>query len=242
MGLLSSRCWPSPASIIIPGAIVWKPHLRACASFRICLPHLSRLPAEHTQPSPLARTSLNEALKDTGNSLRFRKNLYPTDTTPAPSSPGPASRKPSCHEPCEGELRAIEDGMPKSHHIRISNILPGASQPCSHRRKPEAHGLLSCPAWSSHWQDLCAGHALGWVTNALLSWMQWACSFPLLGSPLPWLIIPWNLLWLGDWACAPGLCPKCTNSDCLGYQACPRAEHRAWGSTCCPEMFFFFFS
>lgn len=145
-----------------------------------------------TQPSPLARTSLNEALKDTGNSLRFRKNLCPADTTPAPSSPGPASRKPSCREPCEGELRATEDGMPKSHHIRLSNILRGASQPCSHRRKPAAHGLLSCPACSSHRQDLCTGHALGWVTDALLSWMQWACSFPFLGSPLPWLIIPWN--------------------------------------------------
>lgn len=47
-------------------------------------PPLSHPPDERTQPAPLVQTSLND-LKDTGNSLLFRKNLSPIN--PAPIRP-----------------------------------------------------------------------------------------------------------------------------------------------------------
>ena len=128
-------------------------------------PHLSHPPGEWTQPAPLVQTSLNEALKDTGNSLLFRKNLCPTNPAPIRSSPGPASRKPSCQEPNRG-WEALRMKCRSYRLIHTLNILPGASPSCSRHQKPGAHEPVFCPPCPS------TGHALSWVTNALLSWLQ----------------------------------------------------------------------
>lgn len=57
MGLHSPRCSPTSMSIMFLGLILWKPHLRAFGSFRICLPHLPTSPTPQLSGHSLLQLS-----------------------------------------------------------------------------------------------------------------------------------------------------------------------------------------